>query len=128
AEIGDADHGTNMARGFNTVITKINENDTDVSDVLKRVGMGLVSSVGGASGPLYWTMFLKASNVAKETDITQEVIMNMFKAALDGVKERGKATRGEKTMIDAMEPAYEAFAEVINSGGNLMQALENAVK
>jgi len=128
AEIGDADHGTNMARGFNTVITKINENDTDVSDVLKRVGMGLVSSVGGASGPLYGTMFLKASNVAKETDITQEVIMNMFKAALDGVKERGKATRGEKTMIDAMEPAYEAFAEVINSGGNLMQALENAVK
>ncbi|MBC7088042.1 MAG: dihydroxyacetone kinase subunit L [Tissierellales bacterium] len=128
AEIGDADHGTNMARGFNTVITKINENDTDVSDVLKRVGMGLVSSVGGASGPLYGTMFLKASNVAKEADITQEVIMNMFKAALDGVKERGKATRGEKTMIDAMEPAYEAFAEVINSGGNLMQALENAVK
>jgi dihydroxyacetone kinase-like protein len=128
AEIGDADHGTNMARGFNTVMSKISENDTDLKDVLKRVGMGLVSSVGGASGPLYGTMFLKASNAIKDDNVDQVVLCEMFKAALDGVKERGKATKGEKTIIDAMEPAYDAFVKVISSGGSLKQALEEAVK
>jgi len=127
AEIGDADHGTNMARGFNAVLDKINENDSDLKEVLKKVGMGLVSTVGGASGPLYGTMFLKAANAIKEDTINSNILCQMFKAALDGVKERGKATKGEKTIIDAMEPAYEAFVKAIDSGGSIQQALENAI-
>jgi len=127
AEIGDADHGTNMARGFNAVLDKISENDSDLKEVLKKVGMGLVSTVGGASGPLYGTMFLKAANAIKEDTINSNILCQMFKAALDGVKERGKATKGEKTIIDAMEPAYEAFVKAIDSGGSIQQALENAI-
>ena len=74
AEIGDADHGTNMARGFNAVLDKINENDSDLKEVLKKVGMGLVSTVGGASGPLYGTMFLKAANAIKEDTINSNIL------------------------------------------------------
>jgi dihydroxyacetone kinase-like protein len=128
AEIGDADHGTNMARGFNAVVEKISEEDLDLKDVLKKAGMGLISSVGGASGPLYGTMFLKAANVAVDDTMDPNVLCQMFKAALDGVKERGKATKGEKTIIDAMEPAYEAFVEVVDSGGSVQQALEKALE
>jgi len=128
AEIGDADHGTNMARGFNAVVEKLSEEDLDLKDVLKKAGMGLISSVGGASGPLYGTMFLKAANAAVDDNMDSNVLCQMFKAALDGVKERGKATKGEKTIIDAMEPAYEAFVEVIDSGGSVQQALEKALE
>ncbi|TFZ41144.1 dihydroxyacetone kinase subunit L [Soehngenia longivitae] len=128
AEIGDADHGTNMARGFNAVVEKLSEEDLDLKNVLKKAGMGLISSVGGASGPLYGTMFLKAANVAVDNTMDPNVLCQMFKAALDGVKERGKATKGEKTIIDAMEPAYEAFVEVIDSGGSVQQALEKALE
>jgi phosphoenolpyruvate---glycerone phosphotransferase subunit DhaL len=107
--IGDGDHGINMARGFQEVITKINATDyTTVSDVLKDVSMTLLSKVGGASGPLYGTAFLKMSTSLKGSE---KVDYPQFAAAvleaLNGIKMRGKATRGDKTLVDVWEPIVE---------------------
>lgn len=128
-EIGDADHGINMAKGFEAVITKINslDEDKDIGFVLKTVAMTLISSVGGASGPLYGTAFLRAAVPAAgkfELDIL--TAQAMWEAAITGIKERGKATRGEKTMLDALEPALEAFNEGIKNAKPLCTCLELA--
>lgn len=108
--IGDADHGINMDRGFQAVATKLSGmENADISTMLKTVGSTLVSTVGGASGPLYGTAFLRAglATAGKETLDASDVIA-MFEAALTGIKARGKAQTGEKTMLDALAPAIEA--------------------
>ena len=113
AAIGDADHGINMSRGFNAVREKLKRSENeDIPTVLKKVGMTLISTVGGASGPLYGTAFLRAAGVVQGNEtITKEKVLDMFSAAIKGIKDRGKAVRGEKTMIDALEPALEAFSK-----------------
>lgn len=130
AVIGDADHGINMARGFNAVAAKLAESkEEDISAVLKKVGMTLISTVGGASGPLYGTAFLRAAGAVQGTDrITGEKALEMFNAAVQGIKDRGKATKGEKTMIDALEPALEAFSRELSGGKSLLECLEAACK
>ncbi|MBC9786059.1 dihydroxyacetone kinase subunit L [Heliobacterium chlorum] len=129
AAIGDADHGINMARGFEAVRVKIRAAapETDISGLLKMTGMTLISTVGGASGPLYGTAFMRAAAAAqgKET-LDQEAIAQIWSAALQGIKDRGKASRGEKTMLDAMEPAYEAFVEAAKAEKSLVESLEVA--
>ncbi|GCE27467.1 dihydroxyacetone kinase subunit L [Dictyobacter alpinus] len=108
--IGDADHGSNMDRGFNAVITKIADmQEADIGTLLKTVGTTLVSTVGGASGPLYGTAFLRAgmATTGKKALETADIVA-MFEAAVEGVKARGKAQAGEKTMLDALIPAIEA--------------------
>jgi dihydroxyacetone kinase-like protein len=127
--IGDADHGINMTRGFNAVVLKVSQEDTDVGATLKKVGMTLISTVGGASGPLYGTAFMKAGGEAVgKTTLDGETIIKMWLAALEGIKARGKATLGEKTMIDAIEPAMEAFKKAIEEGATLEAGLERAVE
>ena len=130
AVIGDADHGINMARGFNAVMAKLEDSkEEDISSVLKKVGMTLISTVGGASGPLYGTAFLRAAAAAQGTDrLTGEKALEMFNAAVQGIKDRGKAVKGEKTMIDALEPALEAFSQELSSGKSLLECLEAACK
>lgn len=128
-EIGDADHGINMARGFEAVITKLNnlEEDKDIGFVLKTAAMTLISSVGGASGPLYGTAFLRASvPAAGKFELDSLTAQAIWEAAINGIKERGKASRGEKTMLDALEPAFEAFSEGIKTNKTLIEALEQA--
>lgn len=116
-EIGDADHGVNMARGFTEVLAKIPQDEEDLGKVLKKVGMTLLSTVGGASGPLYGTAYMKAAGVvAGKTSITLEDGKAMMEAVIGGVKMRGKASRGEKTMLDALEPAFEALSRGIENG------------
>lgn len=108
--IGDADHGTNMDHGFQAVATKLpGLENADISTILKTVGSTLVSTVGGASGPLYGTAFLRAgmATMGKATLEAPDVI-EMFEAALTGIKARGKAQTGEKTLLDALTPAIEA--------------------
>lgn len=126
--IGDADHGINMARGFDAVMNKLRaEPDIDISAGLKKVGMTLLSTVGGAAGPLYGTAFLRAALPAQgKTEVTRELAAQMLFAAIQGIKERGKAVLGDKTMIDALEPAYQAFIKATDEEKSLLECLEQA--
>lgn len=119
-EIGDADHGVNMARGFTEVLAQVPQDEEDISKVLKKVGMVLLSKVGGASGPLYGTAYMKAAGaVTGKTAITLEDGKEMMTAVIAGIKMRGKAERGEKTMLDALEPALEALEKGIDNGDDI---------
>lgn len=129
--IGDGDHGINMARGFESVLPKIAAlaDDNDVAAALKAVGMGLISSVGGAAGPLYGTAFLRAAGACKgKTAIDAATAKAMLDAAIKGIQDRGKAQQGEKTMLDALIPASAAFADGIKAGKNAVECLGDAVQ
>lgn len=128
AAIGDADHGINMSRGFDAVRSKLAQSeDGDISSVLKKVGMTLISTVGGASGPLYGTAFLRAAGVLQGGEtITAEKAAEMLSAAVEGIKLRGKAKLGDKTMLDAIEPALEAVSTGAAEGRPLVECLEAA--
>lgn len=128
AVIGDADHGSNMARGFEAVRAKLaTAGADDIGAVLKLVGATLVSTVGGASGPLYGTAFMRAGGAAQgQSSVDGTLAVEMLAAAIGGIKDRGKAVRGEKTMLDALEPAYEALQEGLKAGKTLAESLELA--
>ena len=128
-EIGDGDHGINLARGFKSVEEKLPSlADKDIGAIFKGVGMQLVSTVGGASGPLYGTAFMKAGNVCKgKTELTAEDFIAAFDAAIGGIKMRGKAVEGEKTMLDALCPAYKALKAGIDAGKDFIDALADGV-
>ena len=130
AAIGDGDHGLNMAKGFGAAKEKLEASEMATpSDVMKAVGMALISKVGGAAGPLYGTAFMNAGKaVAGKEDITLEDFQAMLEAGLEGVKARGKATVGEKTMVDALEPALEALKAAISNGSSTREALDAAVE
>lgn len=128
-EIGDGDHGINLARGFKSVEEKLPTfSDKDIGAILKGVGTQLVSTVGGASGPLYGTAFMKAGNVCKgKMEITNAEFVAALDAAINGVKMRGKAVEGEKTMLDALCPAYKALKDGVDGGKTLIDAMTEAV-
>lgn len=129
AAIGDADHGANLDRGFTAVLAKLEAEGApgDAGAVLKLVGTTLVSTVGGASGPLYGTAFLRAGMaLANKTALTPTDIETGLTAALEGVKSRGRAQAGEKTMIDALEPATAAFSAALEREADLTTALRAA--
>lgn len=126
--IGDGDHGINMARGFSKVKEELEAGDfANNSEVVKKVAMTLISNVGGASGPLYGTAFLKASGVIKE-DITLENIVEIGEAVVAGIKMRGKAELRDKTMLDAVIPAVNTLQEDYESGVDLKEALTDCLK
>lgn len=127
AAIGDADHGANMARGFTAVQGKLaGLRDKDIGAIFKTVAMTLISTVGGASGPLYGTFFLQAVAGANgKRALTQEELVCVFSAGLQGLMNRGKAVVGEKTMVDALVPALEALKPV--GDDSLPAALNRAV-
>lgn len=128
AAIGDADHGINLDRGFKAVRDKMPQfSDKDIGTILKNVGMVLVSTVGGASGPLYGTFFMRMGNVVPgKNALDENDIVAMFEAGLSGIKERGKAQAGDKTMIDAMEPALNELKSTLSEGRGLKEAIEAA--
>jgi dihydroxyacetone kinase-like protein len=122
--IGDGDHGTNMDRGMKKAVEKLDGTDGgDIGADLKAVGMALVSSVGGAAGPLYGTLFLQMGTAAAGKD---ELDLDGWTAAVEagvkGVQARGKAEPGDKTMIDALLPAVDALKQ----GGDIGEALERS--
>lgn len=128
-EIGDADHGVNMARGFRALSEKVPSDVDDIGAVLKKAGMTLLSTVGGASGPLYGTAYMEAGKVmAGKTEMTAEDLKNILEAAIAGIQKRGKAVKGEKTMLDALMPAYDAYSAAIAAGDPLTGALDKACK
>lgn len=127
--IGDADHGINMNRGFKKVMEKLpTVVDKDIGNILKTVGMTLISSVGGASGPLYGTFYLRSGMalVAKE-ELTDEDLFTMLQTGVDGIVQRGRAQLEDKTMFDAWSPAIEALRVAIDEGQETKVALETAV-
>jgi phosphoenolpyruvate---glycerone phosphotransferase subunit DhaL len=127
--IGDADHGVNLDRGFTTVLGKLpSVADKDVGAILKTVGTTLVSTVGGASGPLYGTAFLRAGMAtADRFELSADDLVVALEAALEGIQTRGKSTRGEKTMIDAIGPAVDALKAARAAGDDLLTALRASV-
>ena len=127
-EIGDGDHGINLARGFEAVEKKLPSlAGGDIGALLKGVGMQLVSTVGGASGPLYGTAFMKAGMACKGlTELDGPQFVKALEAAVDGIKMRGKATEGEKTMLDALCPALKVMQDEVAAGKSLKEALQDA--
>ncbi|WP_024864759.1 dihydroxyacetone kinase subunit DhaL [Butyrivibrio sp. FCS014] len=126
-EIGDADHGVNMARGFQSVIEKVSQDDPDIGAALKKTGMTLLSTVGGASGPLYGTAYMEAAKVfADKQTVTAEDFKAALEAAIAGIQKRGKAEKGEKTMLDSLLPALDAYSEKIAAGGSIVDGLDAA--
>jgi phosphoenolpyruvate---glycerone phosphotransferase subunit DhaL len=129
AAIGDADHGLNMDRGFKKVMKQLPQvSDQDIGSILKAVSMTLISSVGGASGPLYGSWFLRASSVVGgKQELDEEDMLHLMEAGLDGVIGRGKAQLGDKTMVDVLNPAVDAFGRAVVSGKDMLEAMEQAV-
>lgn len=129
AAIGDADHGINMDRGFKKVMSQLpSVADKDIGSILKTVSMTLISSIGGASGPLYGTLFLRASTVvAGKQNLTDEDMVALLQAGLDGVIQRGKTQLGDKTMVDVLSPAVATFQEAVGKGKSMLEAMQQAV-
>jgi len=126
--IGDADHGSNMTRGMGAVIEKIQATPAATVDVLfKAVGMTLVTTVGGASGPLYGTLFLRFGTTARAVETLDAAgFTAALRAGVGGVVARGKAEAGDKTMIDALEPALNAFDAALATSPDIAVAASAA--
>jgi dihydroxyacetone kinase-like protein len=126
--IGDADHGINMDRGMQAVVAKLNGTpQADIGSLLKTVGMTLVSTVGGAGGPLYGTLFLQLGTAtAGKTEITLEDWTAALRAAVQGVQARGKAEPQDKTMVDALLPAVDALDTAVADGASFGDGLRRS--
>ena len=125
--IGDGDHGENMDRGFKAAVEALGQAQPgSVAEVLKTVAKTLMSTVGGAAGPLYGTAFLRASKAAGDGELDGAGVAAVIAGALEGIQARGKATTGEKTMVDAWTPALEAARTAAESGSDPAAVLEAA--
>ncbi len=115
-KIGDGDHGVNMARGFAEIKNQVQLlKDLSLSDLFKKMGMILLTKVGGASGAIYGTAFMSAgTNLMSKEDITDKTIVDILKSMIDGIQKRGKAVKGEKTMLDTIIPVYDYLLENID--------------
>jgi dihydroxyacetone kinase-like protein len=128
AAIGDADHGINVNRGMTAVVAAIDESaPADMSTLCKQVGMTLVKSVGGASGPLYGTFFLRMATALGSADsIDAPGFAKALRAGVEGVVQRGRAETGDKTMFDALAPAVDTLDAALARGSELVAALADA--
>lgn len=125
--IGDGDHGENMDRGFKAALEALGQAQPgSVAEVLKTVAKTLMSTVGGAAGPLYGTAFLRASKAAGDGELDGAGAAAVIAGALEGIQARGKATTGEKTMVDAWTPALEAARAAAESGSGAAAVFEAA--
>ncbi len=129
-EIGDGDHGENLARGFAAVVTKLDaEEPANPAAVLKLVATSLISTVGGASGPLFGTAFLRAATTAGDAaELDAATVAAVLGAARDGVVARGKAEPQDKTMVDALNPAVAAAERAAEAGGSVAAVLGAAAE
>ena len=125
AAIGDGDHGTNMSRGMDAVIGSLS--GESIGDIAKQAGMTLVSTVGGASGPLYGTFFLRCGTALTDvSDIDAPAFGAALRAGVEGVIGRGKAELEDKTMVDAWLPALDAYDQAVEGGASIADALRAA--
>ncbi|NYF18019.1 dihydroxyacetone kinase-like protein [Microbacterium sp. AK009] len=128
--IGDADHGTNMNRGFTAITAKLDAGSpADIPALFKTVGMTLISSVGGASGPLYGTLFLEmGKNSPADGEMNAADLEKALRAGVAGIVARGHAEVGDKTMVDALDPAVEALSASVASGATAAEAVTAAAE
>ena len=128
AAIGDADHGLNMDRGMTAVVAKLDDGvPADLGALCKQVATTLISSVGGAAGPLYGTLFLRmAPALGATTVVDATTFAAALRAGVDGVVARGHAELGDKTMVDALTPAVDALDAALAGGAGLPEALQKA--
>jgi len=126
--IGDADHGTNLRRGFEAAVVMLEQDNPGTPGaVLSTVGRALISKTGGASGPLYGTGFRQAGkSLGEDVDVTAAQLGEALRAALAGIQQLGAASEGDKTMVDALTPAVSAYQAVIDTGGDLAVATRAA--
>lgn len=126
--IGDADHGINMNRGFQAVAGKLDDiPNGDIGNLMKTVGMTLVSTVGGAGGPLYGTLFLQIGvATAGKAELEGADWALALEKGVEGVQMRGKAEPGDKTMVDALIPARDAFRQALDAGESFAGALQRS--
>lgn len=129
-EIGDADHGANMRRGFRAVLEKLpTVEDKDIGTILKNVGMTLLSKVGGAAGPLYSTLFMKAgTTIGAKTEMELTDWAKALEAATVGIANLGKALPNDKTMLDSLYPALSALNSAIENGASNGEALQKSAE
>lgn len=115
-EIGDSDHGVNLARGFTEIKNQLTFlKDLSPADIFQKMGMILLVKVGGASGAIYGTAFMSvATSLKGKTNFNDNVIVETLKAMIDGIQKRGKAIQGEKTMLDTIIPTYNFLSEKLN--------------
>jgi dihydroxyacetone kinase-like protein len=130
AAIGDADHGINMDRGFKKVAAKLSElENRDIGSILRETGMALIASVGGASGPLYGTFFIKAAeDSAGRESLDVAAFASILRSGVEALKARGKAQPGDKTMIDALEPAIRALENGAGEDGTQCEIFRSTVR
>ncbi|GAA3649811.1 dihydroxyacetone kinase subunit DhaL [Flavivirga jejuensis] len=131
SEIGDADHGFNMERGFNKVHNKLEEFslNTDLGAIFKNMGMTLISSIGGASGPLYGTFFLQfGMAIVTKTELSLQDFVTAFEKGVNGVKLRGRASVGDKTMIDVLAPVADRLKESLSENNTFEKVFSDIVK
>ncbi|MET9023523.1 dihydroxyacetone kinase subunit DhaL [Actinopolymorpha sp. NPDC004070] len=128
AAIGDADHGENLDRGMKAAVARLADTvPATPADVLQTVATALISKVGGAAGPLYGTAFLRAATSVKGREVLGAAdVAGALRAGLGGVVARGKAEVGDKTMVDAWDPAVQAAERVVDAGGSTQEALAAA--
>lgn len=123
--IGDGDHGINMSKGFNKVKEKLEAKDYESNkELIKTVAMTLISTVGGASGPLYGTAFLNISKIIPDSDFDLDSLIEIGESAVAGIQKRGKAEQGEKTMLDTIIPAVNSLKESKENDDNIEEALK----
>jgi dihydroxyacetone kinase-like protein len=128
SDIGDADHGANMDRGFKAALAKLpSVADKDIGTLFKSIGMTLVSTVGGAGGPLYGTFFMQAGAAsANKLELSAADWAAALESAINGVIARGKANPGDKTMVDALLPALTALKQAVVDGVDMGAALRRS--
>lgn len=126
--IGDADHGANLDRGLSAVTAGM-PTDPLLGPALKQVGMILVSNIGGASGPLYGTFFMKlGATLGEKASVTGEELAAGIRAGIDGLAARGRSTTGEKTVLDVLTPACDTLNLALAQGDPLAEALQEAAE
>ncbi len=125
AVVGDGDFGYSMARGFEIVVSDFDDYDrTDVGTFLKKIGVTITGRIGGTSGPIWGTAFLRAGAAsAGKTEVTQGDTIEMLRAAIDGIKQRGQSDLGDKTLLDALIPAVDVLEEQLDGGSSGREAL-----
>ena len=124
-KIGDGDHGINMAKGFNLIKDHLGDKEVSLSEGLGLIGKTLMTEIGGSMGPIYGTFFIQMSLKAKgkpETDA--KLFGEMLKAAREGLEDLGGAKVGDKTLMDAVIPAQEAYQSAVEAGASLQEALK----
>jgi dihydroxyacetone kinase-like protein len=126
--VGDGDHGINMAKGLGMAKEKLDQGGKSLAELLRHLGMTLMGNIGGAMGPIYGTFFMRMGKAVEGKDtVSKEDLLAMLSSSLEGVKQRGGAKVGDKTLVDTLEPAAKGFEEAVKSGAALPAAIDSMI-